>query len=186
MSRGPSTAQRINAELVETSLFTNNTLNAQFTGTTNDAVLLWNAAGAYTGTSGNITDSNIVGAAANDGSFQSIFEPGLYAVDLTWSQTGAAANVWGLSLNVAAGGLTGVPALATVGMTHVLVVTSLANQIMSGTISAVYRITQTLARATGGALVRGHATEPDGTPPILLTAGIFNAIRISKVYDIAY
>lgn len=186
MARGPSSAQRINAELVENSLYTNNTLHANFTGTTNDAVLLFNAAGTYTGPTGNITDSNIVGPAANDGSFFSIFEPGVYAVELTVSQSGVASNVFGLSLNVANAGLSAVPALATFGMTHVVPVISLANQIASATITAVYRITQNLARAAGGAIVRGHATEPDGTPPILLTAGIFNSIRIGKVMDLAY
>lgn len=182
MSRGPSTAQRINTDLTETPLFTNNTLNATFTGTGSTAVLRFNADGTYAGPTGGITETRTDAL----GTTWSITEPGIYSIELTWSQSGAVTNVFGLSLNVAAGGLTAVPALATAGMTHIVPAISLATQIVSGTLTAVYRITQTLARAAGGALVRGHAAAAGGGAPTGVTAGILNAIRIIKIGDIAY
>lgn len=187
MGRGPAAVQRINFSLSENMLFTNNTLHANFTGTTNDGVLLWNAAGTYAGPTGFMTDSNIVGAAADDGSFTSVFEPGVYQVELTIEQVNpdaAADNIFGLSLNQVAS-LNAAPSLATAGVSHVVPITSLTAQTSSICFTANYRITQTLARAVGGALIRALGTQADGTPPVfLIAAGC--AIRITKTSDVAF
>lgn len=187
-SRGPAAVQRINFSLAENMIFTNNTLHANFTGTTNVSVLLFDAAGDYEGPTAFLSDSNVVGPAANDGSIYSVFEPGVYEVELTIAQANAAdvsTAVFGLSLNVDALGLTNTPSLAIPGMSHVVPVTALQNQQSAQVITANYRITQTFARAVGGALIRAHGSGGDDNAPANLIAAAF-AIRITKTSDIAF
>lgn len=178
MSRGPAFVQRINDDVADQILFTNNTLNATPSGAVSTAVLRFNVAGTLTGPFG-VSDATT----ANEGTIMSITEPGVYSVELTVSQTGAVSNIWGIGFNQ----VTPITLVSfAAGATHVVQLDSNAAEVTSAVITGLVRINNTLARQAGGVTVRGLGQATAGGAPVPgAVLGSF-AIRITKLWEVAF
>lgn len=159
-----------------------------FTGGTSTTVLLFTAAATITGPQGNVAIPSWI-TATNDaalGTIVTIFKPGFYIVDLHVQVTATAMAgfdvVLGVSQDVAAGGLTAVPAFATSGMLAVERQVSIATETQIP-IDITVPLSVSPEQSIAGSLVRFHAALQAGGPPVdALIAGAGGAwFRVRRV-----
>lgn len=170
--------QSINLPLTDGGVYSNITLNASFTGTTDTSTLRFNAAGTL--------PTNFfaeVGTLATQGTIVSISDPGVYEVELVTSQTGAVTNVWGLSLGAATQPLVAVPAFGTDGCFQRAQQITLAGQTLSVVLTGIAILRTAVAKATAGVAaannIRGLATATGGGAPTGVVAANVS-LRIAK------
>lgn len=177
MSRA-SAFQSINLPDVDANVYTNATLNATFTGTTDTSCLRFNAAG----TAGNFYAE--IGTLATQGTILSCSDPGVYAVELVTSQVGAVTNVWGLSLGAATQPLVAVPAFGTDGCFQRAQQISLAGQTISNVLAGIVLLRTAIAKATAAVTatnnLRGLAAATGGGAPTGVVAANVQ-LRVVKI-----
>ena len=128
------------------------TLNATPAGSTNDAVLRFDNAQTVTGFT--------VTTAATTGTEVKISQPGVYLCVLQTVITGAVSAILGITLDGAAGSLTGNPAWATAGtIAFSGTITGLANLLQSATVMGFARVTSAMAASASLGIVRFNATD---------------------------
>lgn len=136
-------------------------------GSTNDAVLRFNSANdAVVSPSGAL----VVTHSAADGDSVAITERGTYEVAFTFSQAASVTVKLGISLNVAAGALTGDPVMTLAGMKDV------GGAVLPAAASVYHHLKATLqiseALADAGAVVRFHGT--NGSDAVVADAAILD------------
>lgn len=162
-----------------------------FTGATSLTVLLFAGASGFVGPQGAIQVPSWVTAVndANLGTLVTLIEPGTYQVDLYLEQVGDPVAdtdvVYGISQDVAAGGLIAVPSFATAGMLAVQRNVSLED-IVPLPISAIAYVSP--EQSIAGSIIRFHAALGAGGPPVdALTAGDpgawFRIRRINQLHS---
>ncbi len=168
----------INPGLVSNSSIRNDTLNASFTGTTDDAVLRWAAAGTQVGTA--FTETTV----AADGTVITCLETGLYHCVLICDIVGA------LNLGIGIGhGLTGValtanPLWANAGMVAAFTpITGVAALVGNNCISGVCPI-DNASIAAGTNTIRFICTNSANAVPAAVTLASV-AYRIQKIGNLA-
>lgn len=146
-------------------------------GTTNDAVLRFNAANdAAVGDGISIVHSATLGDSVE------IRRGGLYFVSLIFSQAASTTVMLGISLNVAAAGLTGNPVTTIAGMGPVGDRVLPASNTQKWQISSVFSIPQAVAQLP--AVVRFHGT--NGSNAVIPDATILDNTECSfLVFKIA-
>lgn len=153
-----------------------------FTGAVSVAVLLFTAASVVTGPAAFASAAND----ANLGTIVTLNKPGIYSCKLYLQQVfdGAGAITFGISQDVAVGGLTAVPAFATAGMLAVRNNVNVAT--MTNTpLEIATRLTVSPEQADAGSLVRFHCTLSAGLAPALslvAAAAYFRIRRINQLH----
>lgn len=170
-------AQSINLPLSARSSIVNTAgLGATQSGTTDDAVLRWDAAATVVG----LGLAQTTTAAA--GTTIAITRPGLYVYELGFDCDSSATVISGVSLNQTAS-LGAAPAFATSGVIDVLTSTAPAATVIPVKITGLVQVTRTQAFAAGGAILRFLGTTAAGaTPAGIVTASAY--YRVTKVADL--
>lgn len=138
-------------------------LNAAICGVTNDCTLLF-AAGAVVGSGLAVT--NVVGAAANDGTEIAITRAGVYAAHLFYQpETGGTVNELGMSLNTTVAARALDPAVGMVGFLAFNSCLLPAATEIGANLYATVLVTRALANAAGGAVLRFHAGDGGNATP---------------------
>ena len=159
-----------------------------FTGAVATTVLLFAGASTFVGPQGAVAIPTWLTSTndANQGTTVTIFKPGVYMVELYLEQVADAMAgfdlVWGISQDVAAGGLTAVPAYATAGMLTVERNVSIANElVIPHKIEVPVMVSP--EQSIAGSVIRFHAALQAGGPPVdALTADTPGAwFRIRRV-----
>jgi hypothetical protein len=159
-----------------------------FTGGTSTTVLLFASAATITGPQGNVAIPTWI-TATNDaalGTIVTIFKPGFYVVDFEVQVTATAMAGFdvtlGVSQDVAAGGLTAVPAFATAGMLAVARQVSIATETQIP-IKLSVPVSVSPEQSIAGTLIRFHGALTGGGPPVdALIAGAGGAwFRVRRV-----
>lgn len=164
MHRQPS----INPWTFKNALFVNNTINATPTGSTNDAVLRFNAAGTATEDDpGTFTETTT----AADGTSLAIKKAGIYLFTFTATLTGAVPVFFGISQDVAAAGLVNDPAFATTGFLAIADCLSVASNTAVCSLMATVYVSRALAASATGSVLRCHATNSGNAAPVGIVAG---------------
>jgi hypothetical protein len=142
-----------------------------FTGATSTTVLLFVGAPTFVGPQGAVTIPSWLTAVndANLGTVVTILKPGVYQVDLYIEEVADAMVgfdvVYGISQDVAVGGLTAVPAFATAGMLAVQRNVSVVNEaIVPLPISTTVMVSP--EQSIAGSAIRFHAALAGGGPPV--------------------
>lgn len=168
-------AQNLNYDASKPSSIVNTGgLNASFTGTTNDAVLRFNAAGTVVGAG--IVETTT----AADGTSVAITRPGIYVVDFTGVALGGTTVHAGVSINVAAAGLTTDPSYAIAGFISVqqpIVAAADVGQPINFTGIFIENIKGQTS------VVRFHATNGSDAAPVFTGLAAFFAYRITRLQD---
>ncbi len=165
---------QINTAQEETSaLFT--VLNGQETGIPNVAVLFFTNAAA---TGPGVT---AVSDAAN-GAVATVTRRGVYSISLCLPTVANDTVATGISLNVAAAGLTTDPVLATAGMLQAGVNDNPVNCQTTVTHETLVVVTEVAARA--GAIFRGHATDNGDLAPGNAFTNADCSMRIVRCFDV--
>lgn len=181
MGHLPQTINLPLAQRVE-ALNTGGLVASPFTGAVSVAVLLFTAATAITpaGSTAFISAVND----ANLGTVVTINEPGVYEAELFVAQVASVDVVLGISQDVVVGGLTAVPAFATVGMLDVQRLVTIAGQTSTAR-GITSRIIVSPEQADAGSLVRFHATlQAGGAPAVALVAAsaYFRITRLNQAH----
>lgn len=154
------------------------TLNAAFTGVPDDSVLRFTNTTVIDGQAGDLAVTH----AATTGTTIEVNVPGVYMATMILSVQGAVTVEYGISLDVAAAGLTGDPVYATAGIVarglHVGVA-ALDAQIC---LSVPLVVTNTLAAQSGTGIVRFHSTDGSNAVPAGLVLANCSAI-LTKVAE---
>jgi hypothetical protein len=162
-----------------------------FTGSASTTVLNFAGAATFVGPQGAVQVPSWITAtnSATLGTIVTIFKKGVYIVEFYLQQlaTGAAGFdiTWGISQDVAVGGLTAVPSFATSGMLTVQRNVSIIDElVVPHPISVPIMVSPEQEQA--GSLIRFHAALTAGGPPVdALTADAGGAwFRIRAVNDL--
>jgi hypothetical protein len=149
-------------------------------GATNDTVLRFNSAN-----DGSTGDSMTITHDATDGDSVLLTKRGIYQVEFTFSAAASDEVRLGISADVAAGGLTGDPAMATAGMLDV------GGGLLPVATTAYWKLSAMLvvteAQADAGVTVRFHGSDAAGG--VIADAAIDENLdchaRITRLSDIA-
>lgn len=144
-----------------------------FTGSTNVAILLWTGAGARVGPPSYITETNV----AADGTEITIFKPGVYEARLALQQATASDTFWGISVDVAAAGLTTTPTFANAGMLDVeRNISGVAENVMVN-VTATFVVGP--EHSINGRILRFHAAASGDAAPAnaFIAAGCYYSVR---------
>jgi hypothetical protein len=150
-------------------------------GSTNDAVLRFNSA------NDNVVPASggmVVTHDATDGDSVLISKRGVYEVSFTFSAAASDEVRLGVSANVAAGGLTGDPAMTIAGMLDVGGGLLPAATTAYWKVGATLRVTESQAKA--GVTVRAHGTDAAGgvIPDAAIDQNTDCHLRITRVADL--
>ncbi len=158
-----------------------------FTGSLSTSVLLFAGASTFVGPQGAVQVPAWIATAnsATLGTTVTITKKGVYMVELYVQQLAAFDAVWGISQDVAVGGLTAVPAFSTVGMLTVQRNLSVATEtIVPHHISVPVLVSPEQEQL--GSVIRFHAALAGSAPPVdAFTAGSPGAwFRIRAINDL--
>jgi len=178
MSRPVQNTNQSLSQVVE-ALNTGGLVASPFTGSVNISVLLFTAATTLTAATPFMTAVN---SAAN-GTSLTIFKPGRYSVELGLATLAGVAPTFGISQDVAAAGLTGVPAFTIAGFTDVL--PSLVPAATNIPIKITSELVVSRAQAQAGSVIRFHAALAGPAAPaasIVQTSAYFRVRNIGAAY----
>lgn len=175
--------QNINLPIAQRSELTNTGgIVAGFTGTANDAVLLF--ATPFTpqqGPPSYIVETNDAAA----GTSVSINEPGVYAVELYIEPAGANTVHFGISQDVAAAGLTTDPDFATAGFLAVGHAVSLAAAVLPALLQTTVMVSP--EQSIAGSVIRFHATDGGDAAPgagsIIVASCYYRIRKINQLHS---
>lgn len=170
--------QSINLPLAtRTQILNTAGLGATQSGTTDDAVLRWDAAATTLGLGLAQTTT------AANGTIIAITRPGVYFCELGFNSDASATVISGMSLNGNAASLAAAPSFANTGVFEVLTSTAPAATVIPVKLTGTIYVTRPLAFASGGALLRFLGTTAAGaTPAGIVTASAY--YRVTKVAEL--
>jgi len=144
-----------------------------FTGSVNDAVLLWANASTVTGPGAYATTVN----SASAGTSVTLFKPGRYSVELGLASAASVPLSVAISQDVAAAGLNSTPTFAINGIVDVLRMVVPAAMNIPFKFTTELHVPRTAEQA--GSIVRFHATLDAGDPPTnaIIQASAYFRIR---------
>jgi hypothetical protein len=166
------------ALLLQVDSAINTVINATPTGSTDTAVLRFNAAATIVGTA--LSEATTAAA----GTIVTLGETGMFSVELTLGFTGAVAVAAGIGFGMAAAPIVADPVVGTDGVikaADMLMVASSTQVIDLGTVVNV----SSAAVAAGTATLRFLATNSGGAAPVGVVAASVN-YRILKVANTAF